>query len=295
MRVTFNQLRDGMNAINTAASQLASAQRQVATGKRVQVPSDDPGAAQRSVLDQAAIDEMDAYKNVSDSANSRLSALDSALGDIVDKIAQARTALQSSLGSTATASIREAAASTFESVRDAILSDINTTFGGTHLFGGANTETDPYAKVSGTWTYQGGNTPSTVAIGTSRSVAVTVDGQAVLQGSAAANILSVLDSLATAARANDQTTLAAGADQLSSAFGRATLAQSRVGHDESSVADNAERLSVLRSAAATRLSQATDANMAEALTRMSRAQTTYQAALGAVAATSKVSLMDYLK
>jgi flagellin-like hook-associated protein FlgL len=35
--------------------------------------------------------------------------------------------------------------------------------------------------------------------------------------------------------------------------------------------------------------------MAEAMTRMSRAQTTYQAALGAVAAASKVSLLDYLK
>jgi flagellin-like hook-associated protein FlgL len=35
--------------------------------------------------------------------------------------------------------------------------------------------------------------------------------------------------------------------------------------------------------------------MVEAISRMSKAQTAYQAALGAASAASKVSLMDYVK
>jgi uncharacterized protein YdbL (DUF1318 family) len=115
MRVTFNQMRDGLDAINTAAEQLADAQWQVATGYRVRVPSDDPDAAQRAILEQANMDRLDAYKAVADSASSRLTALDTTLGNIVDKITEALTALQSSLGSTATQPVRDAAAATFES------------------------------------------------------------------------------------------------------------------------------------------------------------------------------------
>ena len=76
MRVTFNQVRDGLTAINTASEQFADAQWQVSTGLRVRQPSDDPVAAQRAINDQASLDEIDAYKSVSDSASSRLVAMD---------------------------------------------------------------------------------------------------------------------------------------------------------------------------------------------------------------------------
>lgn len=295
MRITFNQIRDGVRAINTAASQLAAAQLQVSSGKRVNVPSDDPRAAQRAINSQAAIDELDAYKSVADSASSRLSAIDAALGDVVDKITAARVALQSSLGSEANQAIRDTAASTFEGVRDAILADMNATFGGTHLFSGTNAATDAYASVSGAWTYQGSDDEMTVAVGPNRDVAVTRDGQEILKGSDSTDVLTVLDQLATAARTGDHATLQAGIDQLDRAFSRATSAQSQVGYDETSIEDSKGRLLTLRTSAMARLSEDQDANMAEALTRMSRAQTAYQAALGAVASTSKVSLMDYLK
>ena len=84
MRITFSSIRDGVNAINTAASQLAAAQMQVSNGKRINAPSDDPRAAQRVINSQATIDALDAYKSVAESAGSRLSAIDSALGDVVD-------------------------------------------------------------------------------------------------------------------------------------------------------------------------------------------------------------------
>ena len=54
MRVTFNQLRDGITQINAAAEEFAQAQWQVSSGLRLRAPSDDPAAAQRSVLDQAS-------------------------------------------------------------------------------------------------------------------------------------------------------------------------------------------------------------------------------------------------
>ena len=295
MRVTFNQLRDGITQINAAAEEFAQAQWQVSSGLRLRAPSDDPAAAQRSVLDQASIDALDAYKSVSGSASTRLTALDSTLGAIGDKIITALTALQSSIGSTVTQTVRDAAAITLKGTRDAIIGDINSSINGTRLFGGTKSDVDPYALVSGVWTYQGTSQPTTVAIGPNTKVSITADGQSILKGSGPTDLLSLLDSLTTAAQANDSATLLAGVDQLRNAFARATRAQSQVGYDEVSVADGRDQLASQRLSATARLSEDRDVNMAEALTRMSKAQTAYQAALGAVAATSKQSLMDYIR
>ena len=99
MRLTFNSIRDGLDAINTASEQFASAQWQVSSGRRIRTSSDDPLAAQSAVNDQAEIATLDSYSRASDSAVSRLAMLDSVLGDVVDKITQALTAAQSARGS----------------------------------------------------------------------------------------------------------------------------------------------------------------------------------------------------
>ncbi len=295
MRVTFNQVRDGLTSINTAAEQFADAQWQVSTGLRVRQPSDDPVAAQRAINHQATLDELDAYKSVSDSASSRLVAMDSALGSMIEKIQEALVALQSAQGSTATQVVRDTAATTFEGVRDALLAGINTTFGGRHMFSGTDSDQPAYARVTGSWTYQGTNDPMSVGISEGRSVAIALDGQEIMQGSDPQDLLALVESLATAARSNDAATLAAGVTGLNNAMARVARAQSQVGYDETSISDGELRLSSLKLAATSRLSEDRDANMAEAMTRMSKAQITYEAALAAVAKSSRMSLLDYLK
>ncbi len=294
MRITFNQVRDGVAAINTAAEQFAEAQWQVSTGKRVRTPSDDPTSAQRAVNEQATIDTLDGYRGVADSAAARLAALDSVLGDMVDKLTQALVAAQSAVGSTASQAVREAAAESFTSVRDALASSINTSFNGAFLFGGGNASVPPYVK-STTWAYQGNGQPVSVDVGENRSVALTFDGRAILQGGDATDVLTTLDGMITAARAGDGATILAGITSLNNAFGRVSQTLSQVGRDQASVDDGNSRLAALRLAAKARLSQAEEANMPEAITRMNRGQMTYEAALGAVAKTSRVSLLDYLK
>lgn len=295
MRVTFNTVRDGLTSINTASEQFSEAQWQVSTGLRVRVPSDDPAAAQHAIIDQSTIDQMDLYKSASDSAAAKVTAMDSALTNVIDKITEALVALQSSLGSTATQTVRDEAATSLEGIRDAIAADINGSFGGMRLFSGTNSSVSAYVKAGGAWTYQGTNTSMNVDISENRSVTIAMDGESILKGSDPADILSTLDSLAAAARANDTTTLNGGIALINNAFTRATRAQSLIGNDETTIDDTNQRITDLRLSAKARLSADRDANMAEAITRMTKAQNTYQAALGAVAAASKVSLLDYIK
>jgi flagellar hook-associated protein 3 FlgL len=294
MRVTFNLIRDGLAAIHDAADSYAEAQNQVSSGKRVQVPSDDPTSAQQAVTEQAELGAIDAYTRVADSASARITALDSTLGDIITQIIQATTAATSAHGTTATQTSRDAAAGTLQGVRDAILGDINTTFGGTYLFGGSKVTTRPYAGGPGAWAYGGDAASVSVNVDRTRSVTIAMDGQSILKGTDASDVLSVLDGLIAAVQAGDNTAIGTGIDALGRAFNRVAAAQSHVGLDENSLSDGEERLAVLRLASATRLSKDQDANMADALTKMSQAQTVYQAALGAVGNASKLSLLDYL-
>jgi flagellar hook-associated protein 3 FlgL len=295
MRATFNAVRDGLVAINTAAEQFAEAQWQVSSGKRVRVPSDDPLSAQRAVQDQADITQLDAYTQASDSASSRLSAMDSTLGDVVNQLTQALTAAQSARGSAVNQTTRDAAALTLQGVRDAIAGDINTSSNGTYLFGGSKVTTQPYVPGVGAWTYQGDSTPVSVTVREGRSVTVAMNGQAILQGTDATDVLTALDSLATAVKSGDSAGMASGIDAVNRAFGRATAAQAEVGVGEASISDGTTQLAALGTAATTRLSADQDANAAEAITKMNQAQLAYQSALGAVAAAGKTSLLDYIQ
>src|SRR5262245_52846749 len=101
MRVTFDIVRDGLSSIETAATSLSEAQIQVASGKRLRVPSDDPIGARLAVGEHTGIGTIDSYTRSSDSASSRLVAADGALTDIIDKLTSALATTAGARGTTA--------------------------------------------------------------------------------------------------------------------------------------------------------------------------------------------------
>lgn len=295
MRVTFHSMDAGLEAINRAASQFQRAQGQVASGRRIVVASDDPAGIERVIRGKAEIGAIDAYTRTADSANARLSVMDTVLSDIVEKLTSATATVAGARGSAVPQSARDAAAAALGGIREGLVSDINTSFGGTALFGGSAGAVVPYAQVAGVWTYQGNMDEVALDIGRNRTVAVSVAGQTVVQGADAEDVFTVLDNLVTAVQAGDQAGMADGMAALERAFARATRAQGLVGADLRSIEDEQASLSAFRLASKTRVAADEDTNVAEALTEMSQADTAYRAALGAVGAASKVSLIDYLR
>jgi len=295
MRINFDVLREGLGAINTASAQLQQAQLEAATGKRIRKPSDDPAAAAQALAERAELAAIDDYQHAADSAASRLSAADLALGDIIDKLTQALSTVTGVRGSSVDASARAAAGVTLAGVRDAIRGDLNTSFQGNSLFAGGKVDQPAYALVGGVWTYQGDANVVQVDVDRVRTVTIGFNGQSIAQGGEATDIFTSLDELITAVTSGDDAGMAAGLEALNHAFDRANQAQGRLGVDETSIADTQIRLTARSTAVDARRSKLEDANMAEALTRMSQADTAYKAALGAVSATEKLSLLDYLR
>lgn len=295
MRVTFNNLNDGVASLQVAAAALDRAQDQLATGKRLRAASDDPAAAGRAVGNRAEIAAFDAYTKSGEAAEARLATIDTVLSSIIERVSEAKVTATGARGTTATQPVRDAAARQIEGIRDAIVGGINTEVGGTRLFSGAQSLSPAYALVGGAWVYQGDATTVQVATASNRSVRVGLDGQAILQGADAANLLTELDTLAAAIRAGDDAGIAAGIAALDRAFDRATRAQSGVGIDINSLGEDQQQLSALRLASLKRLSKDEDADMAKAASDLARADTAYRAALSAIGTAGRVSLMDFLR
>jgi flagellin-like hook-associated protein FlgL len=72
MRIPYDSVRDGLNSINQAAELMAAAQREVSTGRRINVLSDDPLAAQLAVAEHATLGAVDAYSQSVAAASARL-------------------------------------------------------------------------------------------------------------------------------------------------------------------------------------------------------------------------------
>lgn len=294
MRVTFNTLNNGLDAINSAADQFANAQWQVSSGKRLRHLSTDPAGAQRAVVERTELATIDSYQRAGSAATTRLAALDQTLGDMIDQVIRARVAASSGRPDVASPESRTAAATTLRGIRDSIAHDINMKVDGVFLFSGSISDTQPYVSSGTGWTYQGDANPVSAEVERGRLATFTMDGQAILRGSDTTDVLSTLDTLATDVQNGNTAGIDAGIDALQRAFQRVTRAQSQIGTDQVSVDDSADRLQQLHLASLARVSKVEDANMAEAITRMSQAQTAYNAALAAVGTASHNTLLDYL-
>jgi flagellin-like hook-associated protein FlgL len=126
-------------------------------------------------------------------------------------------------------------------------------------------------------------------------VAITFDGQALAQGTDTADVFTFLDQLANAIDIGDDAAMAAALAGAERALDRTFRMQGQLGADERGLDEASIRLSVIRQAGEARRSKIEDTNMAEAITRLTKAETAYRAALGSVSLAEKTSLLDYLK
>jgi flagellar hook-associated protein 3 FlgL len=295
MRIPFDVMRDGLASLNRAAELMSAAQRQVSTGRRLNKLSDDPLAAQQAVGERASIGRVDAYSSTNESAAAVLTTADNVMTSYIEKLLRVTVAAMSARGSSANAVSRAAAAAELVSLRDALQADLNTSFNGIYLFSGTQTNLPAYNVAGGVWTYQGNAQTTQVEIDKGRFVSVTFDGQAIALGTDLQDVFAELDALVSAVSTGNDAAIGTGLAAMDRAHDRALRAQAQLGTDQRGTDEARLRLDVFRRAGDARRAALEDANMAEAITRMTQAQTAYQAALSAIGQADKRTLMDYLR
>jgi flagellar hook-associated protein 3 FlgL len=296
MRVTFGSIfRNGLVDINRTSAELALRQREVSSGRRIHLPSDDPSAMATAMAERSEMAVFDQFTQTSDSVDSRLTVADSVYTDVINRLTNVQTRAAGGRSSILTQTQRDALAGEIRGAASAILTAVTTSYNGMYLFSGGQSLTPPYTAGPPISGYQGDGNVQSVDVARDRSVQVTFDGGAILQGSAAADVFQTIEALATAVQTGDMAGIDQGLVDIGQAFNRVTNAQTQIGIELARLPEDRARLVTQRQAADARRASVEDANLAESISALTQADAAHRAALGSLANVGRQSLMDYLK
>ena len=184
MRIsTVTMFEQSTASMNRQQSELMKVSQQIASGRRVVNPSDDPQAASRAVgVDQAkAVTEQ--YSDARISARNSLSQTESILNSVSDAVTSAKTLLIQASSDTLSDVDRESIASELKGVYETMLGQANATDGnGRYLFGGYKDNAPPFVKsADGSVTYQGDSNVREQRVDASRLMPVNDNGETIFQ------------------------------------------------------------------------------------------------------------------
>jgi flagellar hook-associated protein 3 FlgL len=184
MRIStpFIQMRE-IETIVTQQRNLMETQNQLATGKRILVPSDDPVATSESLSVKQAIATVNQYQDNATAATNRLSLEESIMGQVTEVMQRVRELTVQGMNATQTNESRKAIAVEVRQRMEDLLALANSTDGnGEYLFAGAQVQTKPFVpNSSGGFSYLGDETHRFLQVSTERRIADSDSGAAVFQ------------------------------------------------------------------------------------------------------------------
>ena len=294
MRVNPNSTPDLIASLSQLQEQENTTLAQMASGRRVAKPSDDPAAAGSLVQVLAQSSQIDTYTQNATTLQSNLQLADSTLSSVVTALERASTLGINAANITLSDSDRSAIAEELQGIQQQVLSLANTSSRGTFLFAG--TASTPYRSVadnasSSGVTYAGNDETNSVEISAGYQVQTSVSGSDLFLN-ASGNVFQTLQDLITAVQSNN------GIDTASNAVGqaRSELSAQRVfyGNVMNQLTANSTVLQNESTQLSTRENTLSAADLAQAATQLVSLQTSVNAVMSAASKTMGTSLFDYL-
>ncbi len=146
MRVTAAMVRRRMlYNVSTALEVLQTRQSQLASGKRVMRPSDDPVAISKSLNLKGLLRDNEQFTRNIDDGLGWLTTTEAALQDMVSIVTELKEAAVAGANDAMGADEREALAQQVESLIERLIDSANTKYGDRYVFAGTHTLTKPYS------------------------------------------------------------------------------------------------------------------------------------------------------
>lgn len=182
IRVNPNIIPDMIAGLAQTQQQLNQADQQIASGRTINQPSDNPAGMAALILNHAVQSQTDTFTTNVSNLQDRLQTADSALSSAVTAVNQAISLGVEAGNSTLSNIDRQAIVSQLSGIQQQLVSIANTAYGGTYLFGGSLVETTPFALDSTSpngVTYSGNSSMVSVEINDGATVATNVPGDQV--------------------------------------------------------------------------------------------------------------------
>lgn len=167
MRISTSQIyQSGLNNMLEQQHSLYRTQEQLATGKRINRPSDDPVGAARLQEVQRAIDQQDVFINNIGRAGQRLSVEESVLASAGNSIQRVRElAVQAASDTVDDGSRAMIARELRQRIEELVALANSQDSDGQYIFAGASSGNKPFILAGGTVSYQGDSVQRELAVG----------------------------------------------------------------------------------------------------------------------------------
>lgn len=310
-RVTYETIqRSTLRNLQTNLSAMSALQGQLSSGKKIQVPSDDPPATAQDLALRATQSQLGQYTRNGQDGDSWLTTVDTALTTSLGYLRNARDLVVQSgdggLGQTS----KDALADNIDALKAALLQEANTryqnrtVFAGTSDAGTAFVEDDSGATPTYTWTGVAGATVDR-RIGAEQSVRVDTDGSQAFgwqqtttnpdgtTTTSQSTVFALLDQISAGLRAGQDVT--GSLNDIDASMQNLLTAASSNGGRQKIVENAMSDLSSQQLTIKAQLSNVEDIDLPATIMNLQMQQVTYQAALAAGAQVLQPSLLSFLQ
>ena len=295
MRVNPNPLPDLLSALSQTTRQINSDLQQVASGQRVNIPSDEPAAAAGLVRNADQTSEADQFLRSVGNISGEMQNADSALSSVVTALQRAISVGVQGANGTINASDRAALANEVQGILSQLVSLANLSYQGNFVFGGTATQTTPYvldgASPSGV-RYDGNDGVNGVTVGDHLTVKTNLPGSE-LFSAPGRDVFQALQDLVTNLKTG--TGIDAAVNQVSAAYQHVNAQRVFYGNAMNQLNSQQKYLNSETTQLAEQQNTLAGADLSRVLSDLVNAQTSREATLGAIARTQQGNLFDYIK
>jgi flagellar hook-associated protein 3 FlgL len=294
LRVNPYILPDLLAGLNNTQQQADTASIEMASGSRINKPSDDPAGAAEMVSNTAQSLQADSFLRSATSISGLLETADSTLSSVVSALQRAISLGVQGANGTLSANDRADVADELTGIQQQLLGLANTGYQGEFIFAGTAT-TKPFvadpSSPSGV-TYTGNNGTNKVQVGENYSLQVNLPGSDLFT-SASGNVFQSIADLISAVQNNSN--IGSAVDEVSQAYTYITGQRVFYGNAMNQLQSQQNFLNSDKADLATAANSISATDMAAAATSFSQAQIALNAELASISRISQVSLFDYLK
>jgi flagellar hook-associated protein 3 FlgL len=187
MRIsTVTMFEQSVSSMNRQQGDFMKVGQQIATGRRVVNPSDDPQAASRAVGVSQSRAVAEQYADARISARNALSQSESVLNSVGNAVTSGKTLLVQAASDTLSDADRQSVASELRGIYETLIGQANATDGnGSYLFGGFRDDAPPFSRTGGEGVsgveYRGDENARAQRIDASRLMPVADNGRTIFQ------------------------------------------------------------------------------------------------------------------
>jgi len=276
--------------MSTSLSRLRELQAQIASGKRILRPGDDPFAAEQALGMRSVLRANESYARSIDLASSWLTATEQSLNTVTEVMTRVSVLALAASNDTIGQDERDAMAAEVEELLSHVVQTGNTRHQGRYIFGGFQTDGEPFTlEADLSTTYHGDQGAIIREVSYGETMQVNLAGDDVF-----GDVFATLRNFAQALR-DDPDAIAACAAEIEETADGLGMATATVGTRLRNLAERKMRLTEVDTSVREQLSRVEDVDLAEAAMNLASQETSYMALLQVAAGLPQPSLFEYLR